>query len=588
METDDTVMASPGQSSSLKTPETQKLTKRDVDEMTEDASEKVIAWMIEKGENPDQTRGTYNARGGYELRSLERSDAYNLRIIKAVNDYAIENFLPGRADSVHADFVREEWYAPSKWAKYILKDLQLTFFDKDELTLLKSQIQEVVIGACINYIISKHGVNPFTNIPFGIVVENLYEIYDLLQNGRELDQTHIKFLIDCNRLELLKTITDPEMTTRNKLLSIELELKHMFRFSGTRMFTDNTHKAIAVRVVPGSPVTYPTGGFLSSAGLLRDSMDSPDGRSRRFTVPETLSRAKYTSRSDIVNGILNGIDGNSINPDDCPQGVELPFLGNGARFELMPGLEEAATKYKHKMGSRGSRSKKQRTARRSSSDDMPLFGAISRSLNGNTTNILAHSALVIMWMKLCMFLDIEYGKEIASDPGSKHAVLVFNSAHIDPDQYNEIQNVGIVSSHMAEMLDWFVSLAVSSTAEAYDGRIILRLHLNPDVIAYRQKPKQRIMYGSDGLPVTTLGERIYVNCASLLEMCGAVQRQRSKPYPWPGWVARCDVEKIEQFFRNVIDAETPNYEGFGGSGTRKRNALIKKRKTRKLRSLSIV
>jgi len=187
-----------------------------------------------------------------------------------------------------------------------------------------------------------------------------------------------------------------------------------------------------------------------------------------------------------------------------------------------------------------------------------------------------------------MFLDIEYGEELAGDPGSKHAVLVCNSAHIDPDQYNEIQNVGIVSSQMAEMLDWFVSLAVSSTAEAYDGRIILRLHLNPDVIAYRQKPTQRIMYGSDGLPVTRRGERIYVNCASLLEMCGAVQRQRGKPYPWPGWVARCDVEKIEKFFNNVIVAKTPNYEGFVDGGTRKRNAVITKRKTRKLRCLTIV
>ena len=580
MSSGDAVMTSVSRSRSPQASKTY-LTKEEVDKMTKDASDKVIAWMIEKGEDPNQRRGTYNARGGYELGSLERSDAYNLRIIKAVNDYAIEKFLHGQVDSVHAEFVRDEWYAPSKWAKYILKDLQLTFFDKDELTLLKPQIQEVVIGACINYIISKHGVNPFTNIPFRIVVENLFEIYDILKNGRELDQKHIKFLIDCGRLELLKTITDSNVTARNKLLSIELELKHMFRFSGTRMFTDNTRAAIAVRVVPGSHVTYPTGGFLSSAGLLRDSMGSPGSRSRRFTVPETLSRARYTSRSDIVNGILDGIDGNSINPDDCPQGVALPFLGNGTRFELMPGLEEAAAKSKSKTGSRGSRSKRTKTILHS--DDTPLFGGISRSLNGNTTNILAHSALIIMWLRIMMFLDIEYGEELADDPGSKHAVLVCNSAHIDPDQYNEIQNVGAVNPQMAKMLNWFVSLAVSSTAEAYDGKVILRLRLNPDVIAYRQKPTQRIMYGSDGLPVTRRGARIYINCASLLEMCGAVQRQRGKPYPWPGWVARCDVEKIEKFFNNVIVAKTPNYEGFVDGGTRKRNAVITKRKTRKLR-----
>ena len=584
MASKDTVMTSVPGSSSPHAPETHKLTKEEVDAMIETASEKVVAWMRKRGENPDQTRGTYNARGGYERGTMESSENYNNRIIKAVNDYAIERFLSGRTDSVHAEFVRDEWYAPSKWVRYILNKMPLMVFDKDELTLLQPQIQEVVIGSCINYIVSKHGVNPFTRIPFRTVVESLYEIYEILKNETEVPAKYTQLLVDCNRLDLLNAITDPHKTKRDKLLSVELEIKHMFRFSGTRMFVENTNKAIAVRVVPGSHVTYPTGGFLSSAGLLRDSMGSPDGRSRRFTVPETLSRAKYTSRSDIVNGILDGIDGNSIDPNDCPQGVELPFLGNGARFELMPGLEEAATK--SNTGAQMSRSKRQKTIKHV--DDMPLFGDISRSLNGNTTNILAHSALVIMWLKLCMFLDIEYGEKLASDPSSKHAVLVCNSAHIDPDQYNEIQNVGVVNRHMAKMLNWLVGLAVRSTAEAYDGRIILRLHLNPDVIAYRQKPTQRIMYGSDGLPLTRRGEPIYINCASLLEMCGTGQRERGKPYPWPGWFVRCKVEKIEKLFNNVIVASTPNYDGLIDGGTRKVNAAITKRKTRKLRSLSVV
>jgi hypothetical protein len=505
--------------------EPRELTQDEINEIFNSEVDKIIEWSIAKSKYvPNwyiQVPISYDERG--HVVKGEPNDQYVERVKRVVFDYAMSHVKQNDSRfEEHKDFVDTEWVAPPTWGKRIMKyvNRMLGTLPESKQQKLRGEIREVVIGHCINFIITRYGVHPESAYPLFFSFNKLNGLTKL-KSLPEFD-TKTKDFLEAYGIDL-------------ELSNIEAKLAQLVRLNLVRLFSEDTKRGIIVRVNRLDDV--PEESFLHKyEHVLGDSDDSQEPDSQMSTV-------SYKSHTvDGVNSFLAGIGRNSVSAADDV--VESPFLGNNAKYELMPEIDDEFKKLYPK------RQKKSRSESPPSVldiDNIPFFMVLARGI-GDETDPMSHSMLGIRFRRKFHPIDIVYGKDLGRGDGTREAVLVFNGRYLNDQLYNTVQNVGVLTVEAVYALNALLAATTKTTMEVFNDTVTWKGVLDVSDYVYHTTPPP-IRTGpltKDG-PIRIGDEPEQVNCASLIIMCGLGSLKKDSPYPWPQSIIECSLAKLFEF-----------------------------------------
>jgi hypothetical protein len=562
--------------------EPRELTQDEINEIFNSEVDKIIEWPLPVGTDIYQYGPNWYRQGpishderGHVIKG-EPNDRYVERVKQVVFAYAMSHVKQNDSRfEEHKDFVETEWVAPPPWGKRIMKyvgRMLNTELPESAKQKLREEIREVVIGHCINFIITRYGVHPESAYPLFFSFNKLNGLTKL-KSLPEFDTKTTEF--DTKTKDFLEAYG-----IDLNLSNIKTKLEQLVRRNLVRLFSEDTKRGIIVRVNRLDDVPEDEESFLHKyQPVLGDSDDSQEPDSQMSTVsykPHTV---------DGVNSFLEGIGGNSVS--DADDVVESPFLGNDAKYELMPEIYDELKKLYP------TRKKKLRSESPPSEpniDNIPLFMVLARGI-GDKTDPMSHSMLGIRFRRKFHPIDIVYGKDLGRGDGTREAVIVCNGRYMNVDMYNTVQNVGVLTVEAAYALNALLEATTKTTMEVFNDTVTWKGVLNERDYVYHTTPPP-IRTGpltKDG-PIRIGDEPEQVNCASLIIMCGLGSLKKDSPYPWPQSINECSLAKlfrfVELYTHNSGDDEESNVVakllslGGGKRTTRKRKTYKKRRKSK--------